>query len=124
VSIFAGVEVQNRTACEIIPDAGIQYLLTQCTISGTCLFAAVLDRQHGMMQHITDKDFTMKLFISRLTARLVSSVLFIVKNFQMIEDYFVDIETHGLLDRLRIEQDGSQFGYRIEFPVDYWCLSL
>ncbi len=66
----------------------------------------------------------MKLFISRLTARLVSSVLFIVKNFQMIEDYFVDIETHGLLDRLRIEQDGSQFGYRIEFPVDYWCLSL
>lgn len=58
----------------------------------------------------------MKLFISRLTVRLISFVLFIANNFQMIEDYFVDIETRGLFDMLRIEQDGSQFDYRIDFP--------
>lgn len=58
----------------------------------------------------------MKLFLSRLTVRLVSAPLYLAKSLHKIEDYFVDVETHGLFDKICVEHSGNEYEYRLEVP--------
>lgn len=54
--------------------------------------------------------------LARLTVLIVSAPLHLAKSLGKIDDYFVDIETHGLFKKIRLEQDGNEYEYRLEVP--------